>query len=621
MFLRSLLGMSNKGREKSSKSNEGEEYRRFTKRSSLTQAESIGVFTHRTQKMTKTIPHTLEKLPKAKLPQKYKALWYVKQVENALLARREVVAQELFRLLIPGHPKTRLLIDEANLAFVASKQIQGQALPSDYPPRKGSLRKVWKRDWNQAILDGRYTGLGQIMLVALFANEFDLKRGNFILDRFGQIIKFDGDYCFADLRNNISNNIITEHELASLPYPGGYQPINWLGVIAMGSPLFTPLWSEEISSHWRFRGEVNHALLKVLVLPDELIRIFIHAYVSVPYEEELIYNELIERRNHLFWAAIQNSDFCDYLKQAQANEALNEYLLYLKQFVTMGKNYLFAELENCEELIRANFIKLQQKAFLEAEAETQREQSEDQEAKEEVETIKSQDWEETPSAHKEKEYKGFWKPANSYTYHTIGQEYAELITANQEIAQQEFLRLFIPAYPKTFLTTDTKNGLQNVIAYQQVKSQPYIQRKTWQMFWSELEAGQNSSETQQILLKLLLLSEELITLFIEAYMIREEDLFVPLEADELSAEILAKIKEIRQRALSSQAFCDYLQSELAEAQCQRFSDYLLSFEIMSQNDKVNKVLQKINLKEYLHSLQMAACQRNALQVDALTKNT
>ncbi|HSW71018.1 MAG TPA: hypothetical protein VLH77_03455, partial [Gammaproteobacteria bacterium] len=181
--------------------------------------------------------------------------------------------------------------------------------------------------------------------------------------------------------------------------------------------------------------------------------------------------------------------------------------------------------------------------------------------------------------------------------------------------------LFIPAYPKTFLTTDTKNGLQNVIAYQQVKSQPYIQRKTWQMFWSELEAGQNSSETQQILLKLLLLSEELITLFIEAYMIREEDLFVPLEADELSAEILAKIKEIRQRALSSQAFCDYLQSELAEAQCQRFSDYLLSFEIMSQNDKVNKVLQKINLKEYLHSLQMAACQRNALQVDALTKNT
>src|SRR5580765_875256 len=55
---------------------------------------------------------------------KFKHTWFFKQVADTTIGLREVVAQEYFRLIIPGQPKTRLVKDKTGShIYVISKEI------------------------------------------------------------------------------------------------------------------------------------------------------------------------------------------------------------------------------------------------------------------------------------------------------------------------------------------------------------------------------------------------------------------------------------------------------------------------------------------------------------------
>ena len=68
-----------------------------------------------------------KKKPKDTASEQREALWFLKKSNSAIQARREVIAQELFRLILPGHPKTRLvrLSTQTQAKYIISKEVPG----------------------------------------------------------------------------------------------------------------------------------------------------------------------------------------------------------------------------------------------------------------------------------------------------------------------------------------------------------------------------------------------------------------------------------------------------------------------------------------------------------------
>lgn len=327
----------------------------FTEESKLEQKDSSGLFSHPTRKVTKTIPKLFWEVPKENLPAKYKYRWYLKDADSKQRAQSEVIVQELFRLFIPDQPKTRLVISRNGKFYVASKEI---------PEHKDLLKEANYTDqekiaWNNALRNGTITGIGGLTLFARLFHELDLKNGNVKINYGKKLIKLDGDWGFARLRDG-SISPITAQTIADLPLLGANDNSwNWLGCKYMGVYTATPILDPDLSTNPRIRAEINYALLKALVMPDQLIKNFIAHYINEPSDAKPIYDEFIDRRNQLRVAAMQNQDFLNYLKSDQAAPELGEYINYLKTFTTTGKNTLFQTMSEPEKQILLQFQELQ----------------------------------------------------------------------------------------------------------------------------------------------------------------------------------------------------------------------------------------------------------------------
>src|SRR5690606_25928625 len=119
--------------------------------------------------------------------QKYKYIWYFKQAEDDEKAYLEVIAQELFRLVISEQPKTRWVkTDKGKLKYVVSKEVPNYRKFTDIDPY-GLLN---------VIKSGYYRGLASIAVMAMFVDEIDLGNHNLGRNEDRQVIKIDGDRCF-----------------------------------------------------------------------------------------------------------------------------------------------------------------------------------------------------------------------------------------------------------------------------------------------------------------------------------------------------------------------------------------------------------------------------------------
>ncbi len=278
--------------------------------------------------------------------------WIVKKVLDPNQAKREVLAQEFFRLFIPHQPETRLMWDaDSGVYYVLSEEIPGyKNLPSGHAAGFG---------------DGTYTGLGQAMVVALLLQEIDFKNGNVGLDDHNRVIKIDGDWCFAPLNGWKNSLSITPDVLEQLPsiHSPDFIPHNWLDYYYEGIAQAHPgqIVAPSLRDNPQFRTEVNEALFNICLLPDSFIEEFVAAYIDT--DPQLFVRLIKERRDQLYASALQNQSFIEYKKLASQSGASSFFIKHLWTFQAnntplrdAGKNGLMTRGANAENSLWEPYI-------------------------------------------------------------------------------------------------------------------------------------------------------------------------------------------------------------------------------------------------------------------------
>lgn len=323
----------------------------FIKISTLEARDISGTFCHDVMQ-TKKIPpaqdiHAL----------KYNYVWYLKLTSKNIDAWYEIVAQELYRLYLPGHPKTRMVVDATQphiKYYVASKEVSNSVSVNDVP----------EQQLCDNLSNGNYFGLGGILVISLLLNEIDLKLDNLKLTNTGQIVKIDGDCCFARLQGWHGDYDVSNYHLAYLPNNCTYRAHNWLNFIctnAKGQSVTKQIHlGASFSGNIKFREEINSALLKICIMPNSIIKRFISHYVDDINVAEEILEEYTKRAAMIKQSALENPDFKLFLKSVNAKKALDEFLLSLQGFTMTKKISLLDKSEESKDLkqLQKNYIKL-----------------------------------------------------------------------------------------------------------------------------------------------------------------------------------------------------------------------------------------------------------------------
>lgn len=250
--------------------------------------------------------------------------WFCKTMRDPMAAKIELLAQEFFRFLIPHQPETRLAADKNHTLHVLSQEVPGyKSLPLNQ---------------QNNFSNGVFTGLGQALVCSVFLEEVDLKNGNICLDEENRVIKIDGDWCFAELKTDYTEDRsfnLSPKTIASLPYPMDFPAFEWLDyTVKWVKNRESKIVNPTLSNSKQFRTEVNEAILKICLLPDSFIEAFTEFYL--PSEGKRFSDLMKARRDILKQSALQNNSFKDYLKTQEAKNAVNAVLEQIKTFKSAG---------------------------------------------------------------------------------------------------------------------------------------------------------------------------------------------------------------------------------------------------------------------------------------------
>lgn len=246
--------------------------------------------------------------------------WFCKAMRDPDAAKIEVLAQEFLRFLIPHQPATFLARDTLGTYYVLSEEVPGyQHLP---------------KNQQKGFSNGNITGLGQALVGSVFLQEVDLKNGNIGIDNKNRVIKIDGDWCFAQFHTDYNNKepfLLTPQMIESLPYPIDFPAFEWLDYIDKWAyQPFSQIVSNDLSHSEQFRSEVNQALLKICLVPNQFIEAFTDFYMPSAGNR---FSDLIKsRRDELTQSALQNDSFNDYLKTQEAKDIANAMCEQMQSF-------------------------------------------------------------------------------------------------------------------------------------------------------------------------------------------------------------------------------------------------------------------------------------------------
>lgn len=338
---------------------------RFTQGAQLDSIEGTN-YSHVLRKLKKLPPPNLDTtLP---LIPKYEADWYAKMYHAlSRTAKREVVAQELFRLFIPGQPKFRLADSDDKNLYVLSKEVPGFA----------SLATIDPDTFNKNIFTGKFWGFGAVTLLSVVLNEIDLKFDNMGINTFtGQIIKLDGDWCFANVRESTAsapgcqnpktarNYKITEALIRYLPLPFGYDAYNWVDAIISDVKGICILSLVGLADYPPLREEINFLILRLILFPQSLLRELVFFHAEDEREANFLMMTYCMRIADLKSSALINESFRAYVQTEDAARSMAEYITYLLQFKITGKNFLIKPSMHREIqfLFAQNFLKMQRES-------------------------------------------------------------------------------------------------------------------------------------------------------------------------------------------------------------------------------------------------------------------
>ncbi|NDH09512.1 MAG: hypothetical protein EBY16_07880 [Gammaproteobacteria bacterium] len=254
-------------------------------------------------------------------------IWYRKEMESPAKARREWLAQEFLRLIIPNQTETRLASNSISSVFyVLSKEIPGFA-----PLPEGQ---------KELFANGTYKGLGNIAMGAYFVHEADLKNGNVGKGRDNIVYKIDGDWAFASMRGNQFPEFsaqISVYQLRRLPYPVAYRCHNWLDLVIEGKYFQkSDIIDDSHHKNLQLKKEIFLTMFKLLLLPDFYIEIFVDAFI--PAEANSYSDYLISRRKNLLTEALKYPDFLTYMKEnsEELTKVAHSFLADMSNFVVNG---------------------------------------------------------------------------------------------------------------------------------------------------------------------------------------------------------------------------------------------------------------------------------------------
>lgn len=285
-----------------------------------------------------------------------KKSWICKEATSPYLARLEVLAQEFFRLVIPYQPETRLACNEVTgVYYVMSEEIEGyRRLPA------GEAQKFE---------NGTYTGLGCVLLCALFLEEYDLKNGNIGLDSHNRVVKIDGDWCFASTQGvDKSAFELTSEGISALPYPDLFYPFHWLDFVqnrvrSIQSKIVHPTLTDSVA----FRNEVHLTLMRLSSIPTFLIERLVDQYI--PAGGELFVDFIQARVAKMMLIGATSEAFQHYLSTPEAKKQRQDFLIQMDSFEPSGEFYtpvvpalsFFQKLRNLPDMLlqetRAAFTK------------------------------------------------------------------------------------------------------------------------------------------------------------------------------------------------------------------------------------------------------------------------
>lgn len=305
---------------------------------------------------------------------KNQSSWVKKYLElDASIAIEETVAQEFFRLICPFYPKTRWG-EKDGVYFVLSKEILGFK-PNFFLSPEGK----------ETIINKKPKGLAAAQVISLLLSEVDFKEANVGIDQEGRVIKIDGGLCFAVKKEGYEDLFIkedlniTQEDIEALPALRSYQPVNWLDLFiyhekkvlnqrgkeeTVGKVLFNSdsnLMKLSSDSLAFYREELNQTILRICLLPKELIEYFTQSYVPNKKMADNLANIIFVRKNQLEAESNKIKSFQDYKSSNEAKKDILDFVKNLEQFKTMGKSVLFDQLKNLKnyntkEAIYSKFI-------------------------------------------------------------------------------------------------------------------------------------------------------------------------------------------------------------------------------------------------------------------------
>jgi hypothetical protein len=242
----------------------------------------------------------------------------------------EVAGLELLRLLSP--------VNQQKTRFFRAGDSDRIGVMSEKIPFSGIIKSNKKQQYSAEFLKG----LGASTLLSLFLNETDLKLEHLDAKSGARI---DGDWMFSSLISpqifRKDSAVITEKDLRALPYVDKYKANNWLDQTEESKPgkgalMFSKLSPEEKKL---VQEGINIATLHVLLLPDQVLKDFVNAYINNQEIKDKIYHFLLERKQQLYHASLANNDFVMFVSQLQEQDK-NMYLGRLKNFITYQKSFL-----------------------------------------------------------------------------------------------------------------------------------------------------------------------------------------------------------------------------------------------------------------------------------------
>jgi ankyrin repeat protein len=253
----------------------------------------------------------------------------------------ETTSQEADRSMRGKYqPKTRLAVNLKKEIYVISEEIKNLTHLSDIET------DAFQKD----IMSGKIRGLGSATVSTIGLGDHDRHTKNVVITENFVTNLDQGELGFGDYE--LSAAVL--RQLPFLPNNGLSQPYNWYGLNIRGKRNEEKSYvTQEMSNHPSIIHEKYNTLMRFLVRPDFLITRFVKSY-TVKYSNTIA-QKYINRNKQLRHAALQIHNFREYLLSNNSKKELKEYISELKEFKTIGKNFLFKDKKQDELFIKEEY--------------------------------------------------------------------------------------------------------------------------------------------------------------------------------------------------------------------------------------------------------------------------